>query len=213
MVNAYLALRCLAQSLMIEQGRSLSLPDYYSYLPHLIPHPFMGLGKFIACRIHKGRWQKSYLVLHLSWFNVSDSQLWPLYVDEPAPYCHAILPCLAKAAPRASHHQGIYSVGLNASLSTSSSLLLSLAVYIRSTGTAFTYYMTLSSPTSLASMVFPSSPVGTPLVALLVSTPLLFSARFSQVQDYFPLVVGWLFSMTVILLSFVNSMFGDVSST
>ena len=52
MVNAYQALRRKARSLMMDHWRSLPLPDYYSFPLCLAPHPFMGLGKFVAGRIH-----------------------------------------------------------------------------------------------------------------------------------------------------------------
>ena len=83
MVGAYRALRRKARSLMMDHWRSLSLPDYYSFPLRFAPHPFMGLGKFIASRIHQMRAQKSYLAAHPSWFNASDSQLCPLCGDEP----------------------------------------------------------------------------------------------------------------------------------
>ena len=78
MTNAYRALKRRAQSLMMEHWRSLPLPDYYPYPLHLSPYPFMGLGKFMAGRIHQMRSQKSYLAAHPSWFNPHDSSLCPL---------------------------------------------------------------------------------------------------------------------------------------
>ena len=77
MTNAYRALKRRAQSLMLEHWRSLPLPDYYPYPLHLSPHPFMGLGKFMAGRIHQMRSQKSYQAAHPSWFNAHDSSLCP----------------------------------------------------------------------------------------------------------------------------------------
>ena len=52
MVNAYQALGRKARSLMMDHWRSLPLPDYYSFPLRLAPHPFIGLGKFVAGRIH-----------------------------------------------------------------------------------------------------------------------------------------------------------------
>ena len=66
MTNAYRALKRRAQTLMMEHWRSLPLPDYYPYPLRLSPHPFMGLGKFMAGRIHQMRSQKSYLAAHPS---------------------------------------------------------------------------------------------------------------------------------------------------
>ena len=73
MTNAYRALKRRAQTLMMEHWRSLPLPNYYPYPLHLSPHPFMGLGKFMAGRVLQMRSQKSYLAAHPSWFNAHDS--------------------------------------------------------------------------------------------------------------------------------------------
>ena len=131
----------------------------------------MGLGKFMAGRIHQMRSQKSYLAAHPSWFNAHDSPLCPHCGDEPVTFSHAILSCPAKASARARHLQGVSLVDQDAPLWSSSSLLLSLAAFIQAPGTAFPPYMLSSPPSSPVSMVFPSSPVGPTPVALLASPP------------------------------------------
>ena len=110
MTNAYRPLKRRAQTLMMEHWCSLPLLDYYPYPLRLSPHPFMGLGKFMAGRIHQMRSQNSYLAAHPSWFNAHDSPLCPLCSDEPERFSHAILRCPAKASPRARHLQGLSSV-------------------------------------------------------------------------------------------------------
>ena len=170
--NVYHALKRRVQTLMIEHWRSLPLPDYYPYPLQLSPHPFMGLGKFIAGRIHQMSSQKSYLAAHPSWFNPYDSTLCPLCGDAPERFNHAILRCPAKASARARHLQGGSSLGQDAPLWSLSSLLLWLAALIKATGTAFPPDMLPSSPPfSPVSMVFPSSPVGPTPLALLASPP------------------------------------------
>ena len=172
MTNAYRALKRWAQSLMMEHWRSLPLPDYYPYPLHLSPHLFMGLGKFMAGRIHQIRSQKSYLAAHPSWFNADDSSLCPLCEYAPETFSHAILGYPTKASARARHLQGVSSIGPDAPLWSSSSLLLLLAAFIKATGTAFPPDMLPSSPpSSPVSMVFPSSPVGPTPVALFASPP------------------------------------------
>ena len=58
---AYRALQRKACSLMLEHWRSFSpVSAYYTFPLSLSPHPFMGLGKFMAGRIHQMRAQKSY---------------------------------------------------------------------------------------------------------------------------------------------------------
>ena len=171
MTNAYRALKWRAQTLLLEHWRSLLLPEYYPYPLHLSPDPFMGLGKFMAGRIHQICPQKSYLAAHPSWFNADDFTLCPLCEDEPETFSHAILRCPAKASARARHLQGVSSVDQDAPLWTSSSLLLSLAAFIKATSTAFPPDMRSAPPSSPISMVFPSSPVGPTPVALLASPP------------------------------------------
>ena len=163
--NAYRALKRQAQTLMMEHLRSLPLLDYYPYPLCLLPHPFMGLGKFMAGRMHQMRSQKRYLAAHPSWFNAHDSPLCSLYRDVPETFSQAILRCPTIASARACHLQTIFSVDPDTPLWSSSSLLLSLAAFIKANGTAF------PSPSSLASMVLPSSPVGPTPVALLASPP------------------------------------------
>ena len=98
MTNTYGALKQRAQALMIDHWRSLPLPCYYPYPLRLSPHPFMGLGKFIAGCIHQMRSQKSYLAAHPSLFNANDSRLCRLCGDEPLTFSHAILRCPVKAS-------------------------------------------------------------------------------------------------------------------
>ena len=43
-----------------EEWESRPLPPYYPFAPSLAPHPFMGLPKFLAGRIHQMRSGKSY---------------------------------------------------------------------------------------------------------------------------------------------------------
>ena len=172
MTNAYRALMRRAQTLMMEHWRSLPFPDYYPYPLRLSPHPFMGLGKFMAGRIHQISSQKSYLAAHPSLFNTHDSTFCPLCGDGPETFSHAILRCPAKASAQARHLRGVTSVGQDALLWSSSSLFLSLAAFIRATGTAFPPDMLPSSlPSSPVSMVFPFSLVGPTPMALLASPP------------------------------------------
>ena len=101
--NAYHTLKQRARSLMMDDWKSFPLASYYPYPLRLSPHPFMGLGKFMAGRIHQVRSLKSYLAAHPSWFNAVDSWLCPLCGDEPATFSHAILRCPVKAPARARH--------------------------------------------------------------------------------------------------------------
>ena len=171
MTNAYRALKRRAQTLMVEHWRSLPRPDYYPYPLRLSPYPFMGLGKFMAGCIHQMRSQESSLAAHPSWFNALDSPFCPYCGDEPETFRHAILRCPAKASARVRHLQDVSLVDQDTPLWSSSSLLLSLAAFIKATGTAFPPDMLPSPPSSPISMVFPFSPVRPAPVALLASPP------------------------------------------
>ena len=94
MTNAYYALQEWAQTLMMEHWRSLSLLDYPLRLSLNL---LMGLGKFLAGRIHQMSSQKSYLAAHPAWLYAHDSQHCPLCEDEPATFSHTILCSPAKA--------------------------------------------------------------------------------------------------------------------
>ena len=148
LTNAYCVLKRRAQTLMMDQWRSLPLPSYYPCSRRLSSHPFMGQGKFMAGLIHQIRSQKSCLAAHPTWFNADDSQLCPICGDEPETFSYAILHCPAKALARARHLQGVSSVDHDAPLWSSSSLLLGLAVFIRANGTAFPPDMPPSCPCS-----------------------------------------------------------------
>lgn len=55
MIKTYRALRSRARNMMIEHWSSLSLLNYYPFDLRLSLHPFMGLGRFMAERIHQMR--------------------------------------------------------------------------------------------------------------------------------------------------------------
>ena len=67
MRSAYQVLRTRAESLFRKEWTNIApLPTYYTYPLLLSPHPFMGLGKFVAGRIHQMRPQQGYLAAHRS---------------------------------------------------------------------------------------------------------------------------------------------------
>jgi len=70
MRRTYQALRSRARNMLIQDWATDDpAPPYYEYPPSLSPHPFMGLGKFVAGRIHQMRSAKSYLAAYPSWFD------------------------------------------------------------------------------------------------------------------------------------------------
>ena len=172
MSAAYRALHRKARSLILEHSRSFSpVPANYTFPLSLSPHPFMGLGKFMAGRIHQMRAQKSFLAAHPSWFDLSPSKLYPLCGDEQETFSHAILRYPAQAPAWLLHLQGVASVAPDSPLWSSPPLLLALASYIRNTGTNFLLNMPPELPPSPASMIFPSAPAALPPLGLLTSSP------------------------------------------
>ena len=70
MARTYKALKVRSQLLMLNEWDSLHpAPDDYTYPRRLDPHPFMGLDKFIAGRLHQMRPHKNYLAAHPSWWS------------------------------------------------------------------------------------------------------------------------------------------------
>ena len=73
MTKAYKALKGRTRLHLLEKWRRMAPPSpYYTFLLSLTPYPFMGLGKFMAGRIHQMRPQKSYLTAHPSWSRLDD---------------------------------------------------------------------------------------------------------------------------------------------
>jgi len=172
MKAAYSSLKEKASLLMLEAGRLEHPPPlYYSFQLSLAAHPFVGLMKFMSGRIHLMRAQKSYLAAHPSWSSPDASHLCPLCGEEHETFSHAVLRSPAKAAARSGHVQGLPSVGPDAPLWSSVSLLSSLAPYIRATATNYLPDMFPSLPPSPGSMVFPSPPTSPLPGGLLSSSP------------------------------------------
>ena len=66
-VPSYACLKLMAKQLLLSDWSATPAPPYYAYPPSTRPYPFMGLGKFVAGRIHQMRSGKSYLAAHPSW--------------------------------------------------------------------------------------------------------------------------------------------------
>jgi len=177
------SLKPKARLLMLQAWRRDHPPlPYYPFHLSLAPHPFIGLGKFIAGRIHQKMAQKSCLATHPSWASPDASRLCPLCGEEQETFSHAVLHCLAKAAARTRHLQGLLSLGPDAPLWSSVSFLSCLTAYIKATATNYPPDMFPSLPPSPASMVFPSPPVS-PLPGASSPLPRLTPFRFSIAVD------------------------------
>jgi len=86
-------------------------PPYYTFPLSLTPHPFMGLGKFMAGHIHQMRAQKRYLAAHPSWSRVEEPRHCPRCGEEEETFSHAILRCQSTSCHRERLLQGLSNVG------------------------------------------------------------------------------------------------------
>jgi len=147
--RSYPQLKLQCRSLLIKEWEE-SAPDpaRYPYRPSIKPHPFMGLDKFTAGRLHQMRSGKSYLRAHPSWSDDAPTTC-PSCDEAPETFEHAILRCPAKEPARARHLQGVSDIGPNAPVWSSAPLLGALSRFISSTATAFPPGM-FSRPTSSA---------------------------------------------------------------
>jgi len=133
---------------LLMQEWELASPDpaRYAYRPSLKPHPFMGLPKFDAGRLHLIRSGKSYSRPHQSWDDDGPTAC-PSCSEAPETFEHAILHCPAKEPGRTRHLEGVTELGPDAPVWSSAALLGALARFIRSTATAFPQGM-VSRPSS-----------------------------------------------------------------
>jgi len=70
MKRTYQALRARAKNMLLQDWVTDDpTPPYYEYPPSFSPHLVMGLGKFVAGRIHQMCSGKSYLAAHPAWSN------------------------------------------------------------------------------------------------------------------------------------------------
>jgi len=111
-------------------------PDRYPYRPSRKPHPFMGLNKFDAGRLHQARSGKSYLRAHPS-RNDDRPTICPRCEEAPESFKHAVLSCPTREPVIVRHLQGVYDLGPDTPVWSSTILLAALAGYMRFMLTAF----------------------------------------------------------------------------
>ena len=140
-----LKLQC-GSLLMKECDQARPDPARYPYRPWIKPHPFIGLDKFSAGRLHQMRSEKSNLRAHPSWDSDVPTTC-PMCEAAPETFKHAILHCSAKEPSRTRHLQGVRDIGPDAPVWLSAALLGALIRFIKSTATAFPPGM-FSHPTS-----------------------------------------------------------------
>ena len=131
MARTYAALRQRARIKLLDRwSEDILAPPHYSYPPRLTPHPFMGLDKFIAGRIHQMRLVKSYLAAHPSWYNESPETTCPHCASAPETLEHAVLHCPDKSRERHFLLDAVSSLGPDSPVWSNSSLIHALGRFI-----------------------------------------------------------------------------------
>jgi len=138
MDNTYSALKKrVRETLLVPWASLFPTPGYELHPPALSPRPFMGLGNFVAGRIHKMRAGKSYLAAHTTWRPPDADSSSPRCGLEPETFEHAILSCPSSQHSRSRLLNGVTDVGPKAPLWSSLPLLKRLATFIGVTSTGF----------------------------------------------------------------------------
>jgi len=152
MSNTYQALRARARHMLLQDwAKEDPTPPYYHYSPSLKLHPFMGLGKFVAGRIHQMRAAKSYLAAHPSWSDDDPNLTCPRGENEPKTFQHAIGSCPARTRDRDLLLKDVSSLGQDENMWTDPHLIQALGEYITTTKTGFP-------PDMIPESFFPPSP-------------------------------------------------------
>jgi len=134
MSKTYQALRAGARNILLQDwATDAPTPPYYEYPPSLSPHPFMGLGKLVAGRIHQMRVAKSYLAAHPSWFDENWNLICPRCETDPETFQHAILTCPARTRLRDLLLKEVSFLGQDATLWSEPDQIRAMGEYITDT--------------------------------------------------------------------------------
>ena len=156
-VPSYALLKLRAKQLLLSYWSATPAPPYYPYPPSTRPHPFMGLGKFVAGRIHQMCSGKSYLTAHPLCGDPDADTTCPLCPKAPWTFEHAILSCSSSACQKSTLLQAVSDLALEAPIWSDQQLLIALAEFIRTTSIGFPPGM----PPLAPSLHTPSNPVFT----------------------------------------------------
>ena len=140
----------IREALLAEWAAPFPTSGYYLHPPTLYLRPFMGLGKFVAARIHQIRAGKSSLADHLTWRSPDADTSSPRCGLKPETFVHTILSCPVRHHSRSRLLHGVTDVGPEAPLWTSLPLLKGLATFIGVTCTGFppTMFLPTTAPSS-----------------------------------------------------------------
>ena len=147
MRKTYQALRTRIRNMLLQDWvTDAPTPAYYVFPPSLSPHPFMGLGKFVARRIHQMRAAKSYLAAYTLLFDEDSDPTCPPCGTEPETFTHPILTCPARNREPDLLRKGVSSLGPDTDLWTEPLLIRAWGEYITATKTGFPSGMTPDYP-------------------------------------------------------------------
>ena len=164
MLKTYLALKKRAWDTLLNDLKTLHpAPDYYPNGPWLTPHPFPGLDKFVAGRIHRMRAGKSYLAAHPSWWSELPNNSCPRCDSAPESFAHAILHCPKKNHETTLLLGEVTSLDEGSPLWSSGPLIQALAQFITATRTGFPLDMYLLSPLPSSRSSSPPPPADKPI--------------------------------------------------
>ena len=131
-------LKAKVRNVLLEEWAAIPLPAYYPFAPSVVPHPFMGLPKFLAGRIHQMRSGKSYLAAHRpSWYSDSPLPACPRCSSEDERFEHAVLRCPPREWAKRRFLRAVPSLDPASPVWTSRPLVRALAKFIKATATGF----------------------------------------------------------------------------
>jgi len=156
MRRTYQALRARAKNMLLQDWVADDpTPPYYEYPPSLSPHPFMGLGKFVAGTIHPMRSAKSYLAAHPSWSDADPRLTCPPCGTEPESFQHTILICPARTRVRDLLLKDVSSLGHDPAIWSEPHLIQASGESITDTKTGFPPDMLLGHTPPLLNPAYP----------------------------------------------------------
>ena len=138
MARTYHALRTRTRYMLIKDwATDAPTPTYYKHPPCLSAHPFRGLGKLVAGRIHQMRAAKSYIMAHPYWFEEYPSLTCPRCSLNQERFKHNTLHCPARSQAQNLLLKKVDSIDADSTIWTEPMLLKALGQYIMSTKTSF----------------------------------------------------------------------------
>ena len=174
MDNTYSTLKQKVREALLEEwARLFPAPGSVHHSATVNPQPFMGLGTFMAWRIHQMRAGKRELAAHTTWRTLDAHTSCPRCALEPETFQHAVLACPSRQSASTRLLHIVMSLGHEAPLWSSLPLLERLATYISVTSPGFP-------PTMFLPTTPPSSPP-LPLSTISVPVPAFRVFSFGEV--------------------------------